>query len=381
MCEKKIFRVIFYIILITFICFSKKAHSKDQNISQIKIIINDKKCEPMEIITFNEKIQFVIKNESKRKIEWEILKGVIVIDERENIIPGFTQKITIKLDAGKYNMTCGLLSNPQGIILVKEKKINNQVKHFNWKNFSSLVRPIFQYKKYVTKEIEQLLINTKIFITAIKNNDLKKAKFLFAKTRQHYERVESIAELFSDLDARIDAQEDSYEEKSLDPKFIGFHKLEKALFFEKTTLNMERYANYLYNDILDLKKRINDMIFPANKVIGGAALLMEEIAANKISGEEDRYSKTDLWDISANIDGAKKIIDLFRPIISKIDLNFLSKLDKNFYKIEIVLNKYKTKYGYKSYDNLNLLDKIYLKGHVYSLAEDLSLLRSKLNID
>lgn len=54
------------------------------------------------------------------------------------------------------------------------------------------------------------------------------ARKLYAPTRQHYERIEPIAELFSDLDGSIDAREDDFEQKAADPKFTGFHRLEKA---------------------------------------------------------------------------------------------------------------------------------------------------------
>lgn len=381
MYEKIIFRNLLFILTIVLIFFSIEIYGEHKNISQVKIIINDKQCEPMQLIVNNKKTQFIIKNDSKRKIEWEILKGVIVVDERENIAPGFTQKITTNLEPGEYNMTCGLLSNPKGTILVRYNNIEVVNQHFNFNKFSSFVIPILQYKKYVINEIENLLIKTKYFNLAIKSNNLKQAKLLFATTRQHYERIESIAELFSDLDYKIDAQEENYKKKSSDPKFIGFHRIEKALFFDQTTKGIDQYADFLYKDILDLKKRIYYMVFTANKVIGGAVVLLEEVAANKISGEEDRYSRTDLWDLHANIDGSKKIIDIFRSIILKNNPQLLSNLDKDFFRIYSTLKKYKKKDGYKNYNNISISDRLNLKGPISSLAENLSLLRGTLDID
>ncbi|STC89067.1 inactive ferrous ion transporter periplasmic protein EfeO [Escherichia coli] len=81
------------------------------------------------------------------------------------------------------------------------------------------------------RKTTQLVTDTKAFTDAIKAGDIEKAKALYAPTRQHYERIEPIAELFSDLDGSIDAREDDYEQKSADPKFTGFHRLEKALFW------------------------------------------------------------------------------------------------------------------------------------------------------
>ena len=69
---------------------------------------------------------------------------------------------------------------------------------------------------------------------------------------------------------------------------------------------MAQYADRLYEDTLELQKRISELAFPPGKVVGGAADLIEEVAASKISGEEERYSRTDLWDFRANVDGAQK---------------------------------------------------------------------------
>ena len=76
-------------------------------------------------------------------------------------------------------------------------------------------------------------------------------------------------------------------------------------------------------------------------MVGGAAALMEEVAATKISGEEDRYSHTDLWDFQANIDGSQKIFELFRPLIAKDDQAFVEKVDANFATVDKILAKYK----------------------------------------
>jgi iron uptake system component EfeO len=61
---------------------------------------------------------FVITNQSSRVLEWEILQNGMVIEEKENIVPGFVQELKANLKAGKYEMACGLRSNPKGKISV-----------------------------------------------------------------------------------------------------------------------------------------------------------------------------------------------------------------------------------------------------------------------
>jgi iron uptake system component EfeO len=352
------------------------AHAAD--IPQVKVTVNDKQCEPMSLTVNAGKTQFIIQNHSQKALEWEILKGVMVVEERENIAPGFTQKMTANLQPGEYDMTCGLLTNPKGKLIVKGEATADAAKANALLDLSTAITA---YKAYVVAETAELVKGTKAFTNAVKAGDIEKAKALYAPTRQHYERIEPIAELFSDLDGSIDAREDDYEQKAADPKFTGFHRLEKALFGDNSVKGMEHYADQLNSDVLELQKRIDELAFPPSKVVGGAAGLIEEVAASKISGEEDRYSHTDLWDFQANIDGAQKIVNLLRPQLQKENSALLAKVDANFKKVDAILAKYRTKDGYETYDKLTDADRNALKGPITTLAEDLAQLRGILGLD
>ena len=352
------------------------AHAAD--VPQVKVTVTDKQCEPMNLTVNAGKTQFLIVNQSQKALEWEILKGVLVVEERENIAPGFSQKLTANLQPGEYDMTCGLLTNPKGKLIVKGQATADAAKS---EALLSLGTAITDYKAYVTAETAELVKGTKAFTDAVKAGDIEKAKSLYAPTRQHYERIEPIAELFSDLDGSIDAREDDYEKKADDPKFTGFHRLEKALFGDNSVKGMDTYADQLYTDVQELQKRISELAFPPSKVVGGAAGLIEEVAATKISGEEDRYSHTDLWDFQANVDGAQKIVNLLRPQLQKNNAELLGKVDANFKKVDAILAKYRTNDGYETYDNLTDADRNALKGPITTLAEDLAQLRGVLGLD
>lgn len=358
------------------LAFSLNALAAD--VPQVKVTVNDKQCEPMQLSVAAGKTQFVVHNASQKNLEWEILKGVMVVEERENIAPGFTQKMTANLEPGEYDMTCGLLSNPKGKLTVTAAA---GTATDGKPNLLDLVGPIAEYKVYVTKQVEELVKQTQLFTAAIKAGDVAQARKLYAPTRQHYERIEPIAELFSDLDGSIDAREDDYENKAQDPHFTGFHRLEKALFADNSTQDMGQYADRLYHDTLELQKRIAELTFPPSKVVGGAAGLIEEVAATKISGEEDRYSRTDLWDFQANVDGAQKIVNLLRPLLEKANRPLLEKIDANFKTVDSVLAKYKTAEGYESYEKLTEADRHAMKGPITTLAEDLAQLRGVLGLD
>ncbi|MBN8900956.1 MAG: EfeM/EfeO family lipoprotein, partial [Rhodospirillales bacterium] len=171
-----------------------------------------------------------------------------------------------------------------------------------------LVEPISQYKLYVIDQVGVLLKDTTAFADAIKAGDLAKAKTLYGPSRIAYERIEPLAELFSDLDGSIDSRADYHEQAEKDPGFTGFHRLEYGLFVGNSTEGLAPIADKLVADVTELQARIKDLTTPPDKVVGGAAALIEEVAASKISGEEDRYARTDLYDFQANVDGAQKIV-------------------------------------------------------------------------
>ncbi len=245
-----------------------------------------------------------------------------------------------------------------------------------------LVQPVSDYKIYVTEQLDELASNTQKFTDAVKKGDLATAKKLYAPTRVYYESIEPIAELFSDLDASIDSRVDDHEKGVTAPDFTGFHRIEYSLFSENSTQGLDQLADGLNKDVKDLQARVAGLTFPPEKVVGGAAALMEEVAATKIYGEEDRYSHTDLYDFQGNVDGAKKIFDLFRTQIEQNDKAFAAKVDKNFATVNKILAKYKTADGgFETYDKVKENDRKALVGPVNTLAEDLSTLRGKLGLN
>lgn len=343
----------------------------------VQVAINDTACEPMELTVPSGQVEFQIQNNSSRKLEWEILNGVMVVDERENIAPGLRDKMTVTLLPGEYAMTCGLLNNPRGKLVVTDsgfKQAGGEA------DLAKLAEPLAAYKKYVQAEAVELVSKTEAFVAAIKAGKQDEAKAMFVDVRTHYERIEPIAELFNELDPAIDAREDDFKQGPKDPEFTGFHRLEYALWVEKSVADVGAIADRLQDDVRKLKAEIDVLNFPPSKVVGGAAVLIEEVAGSKISGEEDRYSHTDLSDFQANMDGAQKIVDLFRPQIAEKNQALLDKVDANLKQVNEVLAKYRNGKGFQTYDKLSDADRKALQAPINTLAEDLAQLRGTLGL-
>jgi len=245
-----------------------------------------------------------------------------------------------------------------------------------------LVGPVAEYKIYVAGNVRQLVADTRVFVAAVKAGDVDKAKALYAPTRTSYEKIEPVAELFSDMDSAIDSRADDHEKAEKDPGFGGFHRIEYALWTQNSTQQAGAAADKLLADVLELQKRLGALTFPPEKVVGGAAVLMEEVAATKISGEENRYSHTDLWDFQANFEGAYKIVELLHPLVARENKAFIDKTDANFATVFDTLKKYRTADGgFETYSRLSERDRKLLAGRVNTLAEDLSRLRGMLGLN
>ena len=191
-----------------------------------------------------------------------------------------------------------------------------------------------------------------------------------------------IMDLSDDIAYSVHDVEDSIATGAFDPIVLADPKmLDHIIEQTRAWYGAKWVADKLLADVTELRKRINDLTFPPEKVVGGAAVLMEEVAATKISGEEDRYSHTDLWDFRGNFDGAYKIVELVRPLIAEKEAEFLKTVDANFAKVDATLSKYKEGEGYVTYDKLTEEDRKVLATAVNTLAEDLSTLRGKLGLD
>ncbi|MEH2325923.1 MAG: iron uptake system protein EfeO [Nostoc sp.] len=354
--------------------------TSSSNPAETALAVTDKGCEPNQLTVASGQNSFVLTNKSSQPLEWEILSGVKVVEEKENIAPGFVQKLKTNLEPGEYDMACGLRSNPKGKLTVKAGVGDSQAKTTG--DQGKLVGAIAEYKVYIIKEIDQLVAKNKTFTDAVIAGDLAKAQKSYASAHVHYERTEPIAELFSDLDKSMDSRADDFAKKEADPQFTGYHRLEKALFQDKTTKGMKPFAEKLQKDGVDLQKRIATLTIEPKNMVGGAADLIEEVGKTKISGEEDRYSHTDLWDFSANVEGSQKIVELLRPVIQTANPDLLARVDTNFTKVNQGLAKYKTPDGgFATYDKVSETDKKDMKTAIAALSEDLSQLRGTLGVN
>lgn len=186
-----------------------------------------------------------------------------------------------------------------------------------------------EYKAYAISQSDELVKVVKVFTDAVRAGDVKAAQAAFAPSRQPWERIEPIAELVEDTDAKTDSRVDDFASVD-DPAFTGWHRLEYLLFEKNTTEGAAPFADQLDKDIANLQKEIPNVEVKPINVANGAAELIEEVSQGKLTGEEDRYSKTDLWDFDANLQGSQVAVDKLSGPLKEADAALLGDITAGF---------------------------------------------------
>ena len=232
------------------------------------------------------------------------------------------------------------------------------------------------YKQFVVEQIDRLVTDTEKFVDYLNTGDVQKAKQIYPLARMYFERSEPIAESFGDLDPRIDARlADLTEEGKTEKDWSGFHKIEKVLWEKNTTKGTKATAEQLLKDVKELRAKIPTAEVTPELMITGAVDLLNEVSTTKVTGEEEIFSKTDLYDFKANIEGAEKIYEIFKPQLDKTDAKLSAEIAARFAAVNSLLakhNKAKNGYDYVAYNKLSKNDVKALAEAVNQLGEPLA---------
>ena len=227
-----------------------------------------------------------------------------------------------------------------------------------------------EYKKWVEGQIDLLLADTEKFVGYLNAGNLADAKKIYPLSRMYFERSEPIAESFGDLDPRIDNREADLEKGEA---WTGFHAIEKILWTKNTTKGTEQLGKQLVNDIKELRAKIPTADVSGELMVQGAVDLLNEVSTSKITGEEEIFSRTDLYDFKANIEGAEKIFDIFKPKLQQKNPALVADLSEKFKAVDDLLAQHKVgEHGYKPYNQLSKQDTKALAEAVNKLGEPLA---------
>ncbi|MEV4414923.1 iron uptake system protein EfeO [Catellatospora sp. NPDC049609] len=332
----------------------------------IAVKASDTACEVGRAETAAGTVTFTISNGGAKVTEFYVYAaGDRVMGEVENIAPGLSRELKVELTAGTYETACKPGMIGKGIR--GAFKVTGSAAPLTAD--AKLAEATENYQRYVRSQTAALLPKTEEFVNAVKAGDAAKAKALFPIARTYWERIEPVAEIFGDLDPKIDGRAEVIEEGMA---FTGFHRLEQDLWEKNDISKSGPIADQLLVDVKEIVAKANAEKLSPLQLANGAKELLDEVATGKITGEEDRYSHTDLWDFAANVEGSKAAVQALRPTLEERAPDLVGSLDTAFANVETALGKHRAGDGWKLHNELSQAELKELSDVINALAEPIS---------
>lgn len=331
----------------------------------ILVTVTDATCEPANLTVPAGKSSFRIHNASERPLEWEILDGVMVVAERENITPGLNATLTERLKPGTYAITCGLLSNPRGTLTVVATAESEAAKAAP--ETRAFIGPLSEYRVYLSRRASELARETAVLSERIAAGDVEGAKAAWLAARQPWRQMAPVSGRVSDIVNRMDPQAQYLAGREQDPGFTGFHRIEHGLWTEGSAEGLASFAAALATDAAVLKERLKALAVEPADLAGNAADLATRIA-DQASAAQAPYSGADLAELSADLDGITKSVLLVDPLVAEAHPATSAALRAAIVEARATLDGFKVDGAFPAYDRVDEAGRARIAGAFAAVA-------------
>ena len=344
----------------------------------ISVTSSDSSCEVSAATAPAGNLTFNVSNSGSEVTEFYLYSadGKRIVGEVENIGPGLQGKLIVTVGPGSYQTSCRPGMAGKGIradFTVTKPPAGSQAPS---EDAVLISRAQNQYRVWVQDQADLLVAQTKRFVTAYEQGNDDLARSLYPRARFHWESIETVAESFGNLDPKTDARE---ADLAKGQKWTGWHRIEKDLWPQRAKsyqpLSAKQrtfYGEDLLKNVTTVRDRIRSLTFTTDQIANGSSGLMEEVATGKVTGEEEYWSHTDLWDFAANVKGSEVAFEDVKPILEKRDPELAKTLTKRFGQIDRLLAEQKVGNGYRLYTELSKAEIRRLADAVNALSEPLS---------
>ncbi len=326
-------------------------------------------------------LTFDVTNTGSQVTEFYLLAedGLRIVGEVENIGPSVNRTLTVNAAAGEYFTACKPGMVGEGLRSDFTVTASDEAPELTSSDQELVDAALTNYAGYVKDQTAQLLAKTREFVDLYKAGDADdEARALYPEARTHWERIETVAESFGDLDPKMDLREADLEPGQ---EWTGWHRIEKDLWpaeaTDYTALTPEEraiYADDLLANTEELDSRVQDLDYTVDGIANGSRGLLEEVAVGKVTGEEEFWSHTDLWDFQANVDGARVAFEGVQPIVEQNDPDLASTLTERFDELQVLLDAQREGDGFVLYTDLTPDEVKDFADSVNALSEPLSML-------
>jgi len=353
------------VLVLTACRASGSSGSSGAGVKTVAVSLTDAGCSPAALQIAAGPTTFVVTNQGADAVtEFEIVKDGTIVGEVENVAAGLERSFSLNVDAGTYETRCpGGTDAATGTLTATGAAASS-----TGAASASVDAAVVAYRTYIETKTDQLVARTRVFTAAVLAGDQERARSTFAWAREPYEAIEPVAEAFGDLDPEIDARANDVPANT----WTGFHRLEKALWVDRSLAGMAPVATKLRADVAKLHALVRTVELDPAQIANGATELLGEVSKSKITGEEDRYSHTDLWDFRSNVDGAQAAFVALRPLLAERDPALAALIAARFGAVDRALDPYRRGSGFVPYTDLDDNDTRTLSSTIDALAEPLS---------
>jgi iron uptake system component EfeO len=321
---------------------SAAAASDSGKTSTVSIDLTPQGCVPRPAKIPAGQVQFNVTNKDADAVsEAELRTSDLakILGEQENLTPGLSGGFALDIQPGSYKINCPGATQPHATFTVSGKSAGPA-----WQSSAQLTAAVRGYTGYVNQNTASLVTRTQKFCAAIKSGNMTRARLLYPQARVYYERIEPVAEIWGNLDTQIDGRwENPVTVKS---QFIGFHRIEQLLWADNTLAGAPALCSALVAHEQQLLTLVRGAQYNPLEMASGATDLINEAATSKITGEEERYSNTDLPVFQANVDGAMEVVGLLRPYLQHKDAALLTTIQRRDTAIATQMARLKASPGY-----------------------------------
>ena len=345
----------------------------------VTITLTPQGCAPKPARAPAGQIQFNVKNKNAGAVsEAELRTSNLshILGEQENLTPGLSGGFALVVQPGSYVVNCPGAAHQHATFTVTGKS-----KASSWKSKSVLTAAVSHYAAYITQNVASLIASTQTMCAAIAAGNQGQAELDYPQSRIYYERIEPVAEVWGTLDTDIDGRIDN--PVTIPADLEGFHKLEMLMWSNDTLAGASAYCSQLVSNEQQLQRLVATASYDPVTMASGATDLINEAAASKITGEEERYSNTDFIVFQANVDAAMEVVDLLEPYLEQASPQTLAKVRHENQAVESAMAKYKASPGYDGtgyveYSTVLDPQRRQLSAVVQAFAESLSKISGKV---
>jgi iron uptake system component EfeO len=348
--------------------------------STVKIELTSQGCQPKPATIPAGAVEFDVTNSdagSVTEAELRTNDKAHILGEQENLTPGLSGGFSLTVQPGTYKVNCPGASQPDWTF-----KVTGKVTGPTWQSNPQLVTAVQGYSTFVKQNTTDLVSHTQTFCQAVSSGNMNQAKVLYPQARVYYEKIEPVASVWGSLDTSIDGRwENPVTVKS---QFTGFHRIEQMLWQDKSRSGAPAMCSGLVKNEQQLLTLVGSAQYNPLDMAAGATDLVNEAATAKITGEEERYSNTDLPVFEANVEASMEVITLLQPYLQTKDASTVALIKQRDAAVESLLTKYKATPGYDStgyvdYSTVGKADRKQLSTAVNALAEAMSKVSSEVS--